>query len=629
MSQPLPIFRWKDGSYFVSSSVSLDPQSEVPKFYGCQTEAELRNFVCNHWRDAFEAKRAETERLKLCSLYYDGFHYASAWLNRTNIITNYCFSTVETVHPIMCELRPRPMVKPRSPMGPDTSNRIGQFANWLMDTTKFDRYVERGVRDMLKYGWSIGLVTFDRATGMPMAKNESVFNYYPDPAATEDDELEHFFIGKPVAVSRLEAVFPDKIGQIKADGMASPSYDVHVKPFFQFLENATTHSSPKFADSALPLVMEGETRPAGSVALTHSTGEHRDDVHTAFLLQLFIRDDRMMRLMYQGTMYKATVGPDGSITHEEHAGAHHRHSVPVSKSGWAVITMTATGTFLEEPRPLDECYGGKPIVIHRDYEQTDRYWSTGELDHIIPIQRGVNSRKNLLRRALELMANPPVVTHDDSGLRADLGPVKAGEVFRIRRGTDMKWMDFRGPGMDQFQMLMVDSRDIDSVSGVQDVTQGQRPAGIEAASAIRSLQAAAATRIRGKENAAHRARSEMVTKLMSCCARKLQPRVEFMATDGTMLQVTSEELLMGYDIAWAPGSGTVASRQDNEDKAFALFDRGALDHQALLDATDWPGRGEILKRVFAMQQQQMALDAQAKAEAGAGGGGPKSGKKAA
>ena len=529
ISGSLPTFAYADGSRFIAEQAI--PGGGAPTGIEAMDTDDLRAFVAHYWQEAWEGKRAETERLKLCSLYYDGFHYQNAWLNRTNPIANYCFSTVETVVPTVTQVVPRPEIVPRRSGDTIDAEGIQGAAQWLMDTDHWDDAEELSTRDKCIYGWDVRLCSIDYATGMPYPKNFSVFHFYPDPTGRNENEWQYVILAMPVATSMLRATYPALANQIMPDGLAGPDYDVHVRPFLEFLENAYRYETPYMISGALSFAKEADPPATTSTSLVASPGGYRERGDTTFLLQMIVRDETLREVTYMGTK----VLRDGTQV----AGMHEKGTVPCCPNGWRVISMTASGLFLHPPMPLDSCFDGLPFVMGRRYPRTDRLWCFGELDQIIPMQREINRRRKNLSRALELSANPPVITSKDSGLLPNINTVEAGEILKIARGSELKWMEFRGPSEFQFQMLGIDQRDVDTISGVHDVQQGQRPAGIEAAAAIRRLQAAAAVRTNGMESRSHRERSALLKKL---------------------LYIAGKQRMMGQKLAFAQAQAAAAAQ---------------------------------------------------------------------
>lgn len=605
MNDALPIFTFEDGSTLQSQQ--RFPRGESHSIFDRMSAAELRTYIATLWREAFDAKAAETERLKRNSLYYDGFHYTTAWQNRVNSVSNYCFSTVETVVPSLTEQRPRPEIVPRrAGMDQDRITRLSEAANWIMDVTEWDVMTWLGARDKSIYGWNCWLISFDYATGMPFLRCTSVFDVYPDPAARNEDELEYLFIATPVSTDKLKASYPKFAEHIVPDGIASPSHPAVVQPWQQYLEGYHGFEQAKILTSALPFHKESESPIAGSTALV-TTGERQEQARTTMLLQLVHRDSALRDWTYVGDLRAA----DGQIT----PGMHHVHPGPCCESGWRVLKMTATGLILEN-QAVDDCYGGLPIVFDFDYRRTDRFWAAGELDNIIPLQRRDNRRSALIDRAVELAMQPPAVTNRDSGLPADKSTIAAGDVLRISRGSELRYLEFRPPIEAVLALQVHNARAVDAVSGVQDVQAGIRPAGIEAAAAIRRLQEAAQVRVRGKEAQAHSARARLLKKLMTAAARKLQAPISFKASDGAFVTLDPADMDDQFSIRFAAGSGNVLSRQDQQEKAFTLYQAGAIDEQELLTAFDWKNRDAVVKRIEARKMQQAVLAAETAARNG-------------
>lgn len=615
--RPLPTFAFEDGRTLVATD--RIPGDSVSPFDTMNAQ-ELRDYVLDLWRDAFDAKRAEMERLKMNSLYYDGFHYTNAWQNRVNPVANYTFSVTETVVAALTEMRPRPEIVPRrAGMTNDFIDKLSEAANWLMDVGKWDVAVGLGARDKCIYGWNCWIVSIDYKSGMPFVKNCSVFDVYPDPNGRNEDECEYFFLASAVSTMKLKATYPKMAAHIRSDGVASPSYDVIVRPWQQYLEDSHRYESPAALTGGLLFKKEGESSPEGHASLVH-TGETNPGARTTMLIQLIHKDDFLHKVMYVGEERSA----DGQTVTP---GMHHEEIEPVENSGWRLVTMTAEGAILDN-REIDDCFDGHPLVFDFDYRRTDRFYSVGEQDNVIPLQRRDNRRSALISRAIELAMNPPVVTNRDSGLPADKGTVAGGELLRISRGSELKYLEFKAP-IDMIQNIQaMDARVMDTISGVQDVSQGQRPAGIEAASAIRRLQEAAQTRVRAKEPQAHDARARLLRKLMVCAGKKLQANIGFKGSSGAFINLNPPDLIDQYDIRFVPGTGTANGRAAQEEKAFALHAAGAIDEQELLTAVDWKNRQAVMERMAVRHAQELQI-AMEQAKSGGGPSGQKNGGRAA
>jgi len=594
--------------------------------YAGMTEDEFKGWMFMRFREAYAAKKPEIERLKLMELYYAGFHFKDPQMNRELKVTNLVFSTVETVHPVMTEQKPRPEIVMRRQYDQDVSADIQEYAQWLMDTTEFDLCFDLNTREKLKYGWCVTLLVVDPVTGMCWPKVYSVFDFYKDPYCRHEDEMEYFFLASPVPTAWLRATYPEAVDKegnstIYVDNIASPGYDVLEKPYYDFYANNSGDYDS--LDSLMPggtFHLESETDPGGGQPLvTLDSMQTQKNAGTTFLLQLFIRDRRQQPVQYRGDI--AT--PDGTgagFTHTPSA-KNWQQNEPCSESGWVCCQVTATGTMLK-PYAVDPCFLGSPVEFGRDYHQAGRFYAFGECDHIIPINRSINRRYNLLNRSLEYEAVPILVADGDTGIDIDQRAVEPGDVLKKLRGTDIRWLDFRGAAAQQFEMLDLESRDMDKVSGVQDVSQGRRPEGIEAAAAIRNLQDAAQTRIRGKEGSSFIEWTRILKKMMVATGKKCKSYIYFRGRNGKTIGIDPAWLTYEYDVRFARGSGSVLGRMANEEKTMNLAQAGLIDQQTALERLGVDNIPTILQRMFAVQQIASG-NAQPGAPAPGGNGGPK------
>jgi len=573
-------------------------------FFGhMKTEEDFKGWFFQRFTESYQAKKPEQERLKLCEKYYSGFHYDTPAANRSNKVTNICFATVETVHPVMTETKPRPEIVPRQQFGDGQAEQLQEFAQWYMDTAEWTMNHHIGTRVKLKYGWNTHLVVYDPKTGLGVPRQYSDFDFYKDPFSTHEDEMEWFFLAKPVPTARLIDQFPDKAAEIFSDNIASPSYDVLERPYFDAYGSSGDYAGLD-GIVASAARFEGDPDSPGRALVSMDSGS-MGNAGTTFLIQGFFRDRTKRRVLYGGSI--AEQQADGTWMHTPSAKPYQRFE-PVSDSGWRVVQMTAGGCLLSS-KPLDPAFLGIPIVIGRDYHHEGRFYSVGEQDHIIPINRSMNRRYNLLNRSLEYEAVPVLLADNDTGINLDQRSVEPGDLLKKARGSDISWLTFQGAGAHQFELLDLEKRDADTISGVHDVQQGRRPEGIEAASAIRNLQDAAQTRIRGKEGPAGIEYARLLKKCLVLTARKAKGMIPYRAANGMMTAIDPQTLLMQYDIRFAEGTGTVISRQMSEEKNLNLFDRGLLDQQTTLEKLGVTNIPVIMARTAMAAQAEAAAAA--------------------
>lgn len=606
-----------DGTTFVARERVAAPEPVLGSLPNTEEGLNaLRQYFFSRFSDAVRDKRPETERLRMQELYYSGFHWNTPELNRQNKVTNYCFAVVETIHPAMTENKPRPEIVLRRNYGDESvADALQDFATWLMDTSQFDGLHTLQTREKLKFGWCVHMVVVDPATGIAYGTPVSVFDYYKDATAEADEDLEHYFIARTVSTDWLKERFPGV--DIQPDRLVSPGYSVYKQKYIDAL--GVTMGLGANDETLLAYASRFESQPpsGATTTLVAFDGVRSPYGRTTLLIQGFFRDRARIPAYYMGDIATKDEGdPNGAFVHTPSMKAWQR-SEPSSPSGWRVVQFLGDGTFLGS-HALDPCFGGKNVVIGRDYPQLGRYYGPGELDHIIPVNRSINNRYHLLNTSLEYEALPIGLLDFGAGSDVDKAALFPGDVMRKERGSEVKWMSFDGVAAPQFELLALEKQDIERISGSSDVQQGRRPAGIEAAAAIRSLQAAAQVRVRGKEVPAFIEYSALLKKLMVATGKKCKEPIWYRASDGKMKSMDPAMLLYEYDIRFAEGSGTAVGRADQEEKVFSLAGAGMIDTQTALERMGVKGIPQILDRLA----QQHALQSIVAGSKGPPGGGP-------
>ena len=131
-------------------------------------------------------------------------------------------------------------------------------------------------------------------------------------------------------------------------------------------------------------------------------------------------------------------------------------------------------------------------------------------------------------------------------------------------------------------------------AGINDITQGRRPVGITAATAISLLQEASQARIRDKAKNLEDSIRRLGTLMLSRITQFYTPERAFRlrGEDGEFLfeSFDSQRLVAGLDMIVEAGSSLQMNEQQRYQMAIELFQAGGIDIEGLLETTNFPGR---------------------------------------
>lgn len=612
----LPAYQLASGKMF--QAVEAYRSNSAPWPLGLDTDDKIRAVVAGLWDEAFEAQRPEHERMKKNELYYAGFPYANSRDNLEMAYTNFPKAVVETIWAEMTADKPRPEIVSGYGVNSAMADQLYEISRWMMDLNAYDSSRRLSVLEKLKLGWSMRVLAFDHKTGFPYPKAWNNWDFYPDPTATGFDNMMHCFLAGPVSTSWLRTQYPEKAAQIQPDNWNSPSYDVLVRPYRE-IYGGGRGEGPRMGTMAArdygfsnPV---SEATPAGTQYLSTPTGAGQRDGRgrTTFLVQLFVRDMTTVETTYLGQLHD----PDLGTWHWNYM------SVPeaVCGSGWRVIQMTASGVVLDVS-PLDECFDGLPFVMGRNMRQAFRMFCPGEIDSLIIPTKSYAHRTAVLDLSLDFRARPVFLVDKNSGIDTNRTPIVPGAVLKRNPGTNVEALAVNSPVEAEFAFLDRIVQDVNYVSGAEDSLRGNREPGVRTGVAIQRLQQAAGRRIQAKERPTGEEEAELLKKMMTCLAKKVNRRIMFIGSRGQSVTVDPEVLLSEYGIRFAEGTGTVTARAAREQQAMEYLQIGAIDREAMLNIAEFPDRGRILQRMAVADQQRMLIEAEAAARAGGGNGPP-------
>jgi len=301
-------------------------------------------------------------------------------------------------------------------------------------------------------------------------------------------------------------------------------------------------------------------------------------------------------------------------------------------------------------------YKNRPLYLHNrfpfsaiyDYKVDKRFWGVGEAEICETIQTLINEYEAQIIDNTRLMGNGQwVVNKVLSGLDETDAWIFDNEpgrvIFSHNGGVE------RIPGMpiphhipDHLEKLIFW---MEQITGMYDLMQGRRPIGVRAASAIIALQEAASIRVQQKAREMAAGIREMVEQAIwivlenyeeprmvrlagqvlpvSLDVRKaLEARVVDMAkaadllpqeayaggeepqVDPAMMEQLMEEVKFPeFDVHIKVGPSVPYSQALLYEQSKEFFQLGIIDRQAVLEATNFPNKEEILNRLSMMEGQ--------------------------
>jgi hypothetical protein len=537
--------------------------------------------------------------------------------HRRTEVVNMIWTAVQSSLPLQTDVRPKMEFLPEEPTDSafaDVLNKLSdadwQRYNWLTDLTEV-------VLDGYIYGTGFGCLDYDPdidyGVGSATFQSEDPFYMYPDPDARNVNckDSQGFFKVEPVCTDRLKAQFPEFRSLIKAD-----------------VEDAIQSSKTELSDF--------------KIRTSNSDKEMADITYS----------DGTTQKQQKTLLFKAYLKPQETEDSEEMSGDGESVTVTRKKYPFGRLLWIANGILLKEEE-LPFAHGKFPFMRYQNYILPREFYGVSEVEQLQSPQKVFNRLVNSALELLELMGNPVWVTSSDSNVDPYHLINKTGLVIEKSPGSEVQRM--QGSDINPTALQMIDRMEqwFNNVAGTQDVTRGQTPGSVTAASAIEQLQEAARTRIRQKQRNLDAFVREMGQQYSAVVLEKYtKPRVfrttndegstEFFrfsvepleGEDGEMkIQAVMQDFIKKgddetgetiiadpvlrkmiidsrFDVRVNTGSQLPFVVSDREQKAFNLFDRQIVDAEEVLNILDFPNKEKILERLkqreaaMAEQQQQ-------------------------
>lgn len=425
-----------------------------------ESELKLSNWTYQKFKEAMVAKESYTSRWLKYLNSWDGSLYENVKKPsyKTNHISNFIYSSIESMRPILFDNNPRFEAVPASEDAMQYSQDINTILDWEWDRSNMHEILLANSIYTFTLGTSIVMLPYtyeDGADGNVTFIPVSPFNIYPDPLATSVEDAEYIIYANYVHVNILKKKYPDKAKALSGGDV-------------KYSELVNDRNKDAKIDNQV-LVLEVWCRDYTTI-----------DVEEDYNGEKVISEK-----------YKY---PDGRV----------------------IITCPELNIVLENKRnPYNT--GRFPFFLFKDIDVPFQFWGEGECRWLLSPQQQINDLYNQIIDNAKTTANAQWIIDKNAGIPKGELTNRPGLIIRKNPGTTVQRDSPPSIPMYIQDMVQTLKVDMEVISGVHDVTRGETPTGIQSAAAIQALQEAAQTRIRLKvslhENALGLLGTEWVNRL--------------------------------------------------------------------------------------------------------------------
>lgn len=544
-------------------------------------------------------------------------------------VINLIFETIMSQTSVMLDTRPQVGFVARSPEDIPFAEVLSQLFQAEWDKNNWLDEIAQVILDSHIYSVGFSYCSYDESANDHMGGVEfcceDPLDFYPDPKATNVNKKgEYFIVAKPMDIDEVKKKWSNSpfIEQIKPD-----------------LEDLNAYNKRQSELILKRVNTDLDTQPWRSISGANEDDQMKDKV---LVLTAYLKPSDIEHIEQED------VDADGEKVYIT------RLKYP---KGRKVVKI---GHYILEDGPLPFDDLEFPFQRLVNYALPREFYGISELDNTKGPQIVFNKLINFSLDVLTLMGNPiwKVPTEGNVNVRKLIN--QPGLIVEYANGSVGEPRREEGVQLQPYVLDMIDRMEkwFNDIAGTQDVTRGINPTGVTASSAIEQLMDAASKRVKqkmrnldsyirdfgrqwvsrvmqfystpqvyrmtNKENISQYfkfnvenrpAVDHMGQPVMDALgAQKNQKfaivKKAFKNKDGQMQyeETPSEYEIKGdFDISVNTVSGLPFKKVENEQRMFALFDRGIVDGQEVLDKIDYPNKEVVLQRV----KEEKAQEAQA------------------
>jgi len=195
----------------------MQDKSQSKEVQDRQSEIQLASNWNFKFKDAMVAKSDYTKRWQVYLDAYNGDYFKNEKKPeyKSDLVSNYIFSIIETVRPIMLDNKPKFQAMPRQPEGMQFSDDLNEAFMYEWDREHMKPKLYRELINALVLGTAVFFIPWDSEEKNVKAIPVNPFNIFPDPLATCEDDAEYIIYASYKNVVRLKRKYPDKADKLR------------------------------------------------------------------------------------------------------------------------------------------------------------------------------------------------------------------------------------------------------------------------------------------------------------------------------------------------------------------------------------------------------------------------------
>ena len=263
-----------------------------------------------------------------------------------------------------------------------------------------------------------------------------------------------------------------------------------------------------------------------------------------------------------------------------------------------LVQFAGLEAFSDRPNPFPSF----PYFEYNNYFIPGEQYSMSELEQAIPLQEQYNIRSNQIFDMLNFNIAPMRFYDSRSGLDPDELTNAPNDWVGVLDVDGIKQFDPPGVQAATFESLIKLQRDIETIFGVHEVTQGQVPGDVRSGFAVEQLQQAAQVRLRMKTRSIESMIVDMTRYLIRMIGLFYIPGIHY--PENIDLTGITDDM---FEVQIKAGVNLPASRFAQQQFIQWAFAQRIVDQQYVVEHSDLEGKEALIARMAPMWQAEQAM----------------------